>query len=286
MIKPNQLINIMPYGSNIQYYQKLGYKFEKGESISVSPEQLPKGSKIKIKVICDKCGTEYEIENKFYWKSREKHNGKNYCIHCVHDITEVKNNKKKLLINQYGVENVFQLDDTKIKIRQTCQEKYNCTNPMQSNLIRQKTEETMIQRYGVKHPLQSPIFQEQFANTLSQHGNVKTSSQQYEIYKLLSQVYKDCELNYVEGKFFLDCRIVVDSVPVDIEYDGDYWHKNQQADIKRDKLLQKKGYKVLRIRSKRLLPSKDELIKSINQLINSDKNFLQINLADIQNETI
>ena len=43
--------------------------------------------------------------------------------------------------------------------------------------------------------------------------------------------------------------------------------------IKRDKIVQKMGYKVLRIKGSSNIPKEEELLSQINELINSDQNY-------------
>ena len=57
---------------------------------------------------------------------------------------------KKNNLEKYGVENVFQLDSTKEKSKNTCIEKYGFDNQNKSRIIREKIENTCIEKYGKK----------------------------------------------------------------------------------------------------------------------------------------
>lgn len=103
-------------------------------------------------------------------------------------------------------------------------------------------------------------------NILYQNGKIPASSQQRYLCDLL-----EGELNYRIGRYFVD--ILIDDKIV-IEYDGSgHWLQSRygdktveeidEGDIKRDKDIIDRGYKVIRIVSKEdLLPS-DEVIKSL-----------------------
>ena len=78
----------------------------------------------------------------------------------------------------------------------------------------------------------------------------------------------------------LDIFIEVNGVKIDIEYDGSYWHQNQQKDIKRDKFLQSHGFKTLRVRSGHLLPNEQELFDAIDYLVSTEHHFKEIVLSD------
>ena len=79
----------------------------------------------------------------------------------------------------------------------------------------------------------------------------------------------------------LDIMIDIGDCKIDIEYDGWYWHKdNKLADFKRDKVVQKYGYNVIRVLSKQLIPTMDQLEDAINDIIINKKHFIQIILPD------
>ena len=88
------------------------------------------------------------------------------------------------------------------------------------------------------------------------------------------------ELNYVLSSLFLDlCLFIDDGIKIDIEYDGSYWHKDSQKDRRRDEFVKSQGFKILRIRSGHLLPTKEQLKEAIDKLING-YNFIAITLKD------
>ena len=76
----------------------------------------------------------------------------------------MQKNLKQKIFEKYGVYNISQVNEIKLKKEQTCLEHYGCKNPSQSKEIQQKKEDTCIEHYGVSHPLQS----EQVLNKLKQ----------------------------------------------------------------------------------------------------------------------
>ena len=64
--------------------------------------------------------------------------------------------------------------------------------------------------------------------------------------------------------------IKVDGVLIDVEYDGWYWHQDENKDNERDKFVISNGYKVFRIKGGLKNPSKTQIIQNISDLINSE----------------
>lgn len=57
--------------------------------------------------------------------------------------------KEKLFI-KYGVENQYQIEETKIKLKKTWLENYGVDNPSQSKEIKERKKETCLKNYGVE----------------------------------------------------------------------------------------------------------------------------------------
>ncbi len=82
MLKENQIIKIRWVGANRKHYENLGYKFTKyNDFFEVQLEHLLKCSNVKVKVICDYCGKEYETTYNHYLEGISKNN-KNACSSC------------------------------------------------------------------------------------------------------------------------------------------------------------------------------------------------------------
>ena len=83
----------------------------------------------------------------------------------------------------------------------------------------------------------------------------------------------DCDLNKPCDSCFLDCAIVYNSINIDVEYDGEYWHQDEQQDRRRDEFVKSQGYKILRIRGRYDIPTKEQLVQHIEELVNSQHTF-------------
>ena len=58
-----QTVKVRTNAIMCKYYREKGYKFEKcGDIIEVNVLDLPKGSHKMVKVVCDICGKEREIQ--------------------------------------------------------------------------------------------------------------------------------------------------------------------------------------------------------------------------------
>ena len=76
-----------------------------------------------------------------------------YCNIC----SKIKHQSKikEVVLNKYGVENVFQMKEIKDKIKNTNLLKYGVEYPNQNQEIRNKTKNTCLEKYGVENPLKS-----------------------------------------------------------------------------------------------------------------------------------
>lgn len=109
-----------------------------------------------IKFICKKCGREVEIK-----KYKD-----DICFACK---------RKETMKKRYGVENPFQLDYVKEKIKQTNLERYGVVNPGQIKVNKKNKEEkrikTNLEKYGVRNPLELKEIQEKIEKTnLEKYG--------------------------------------------------------------------------------------------------------------------
>ena len=90
----------------------------------------------------------------------------------------------------------------------------------------------------------------------------------------------DGELNAPLGRHRIDVAKTVDDIRIAIEYDSWFFHgKKEENDRAKDEVLLNDGWRVLRIRSNRLVPSKCQLDEAIEQLVDGDT-YLDIVLDD------
>jgi hypothetical protein len=195
-------------------------------------------------------------------------------------LDEVKEKIKQTCIEKYGVEYYSQNDDCKNKTIATNMEKYGVPHSMQCQEVKQKAIETNLRKYGFANPIQHPDVQQKVRMSLMENGTGKASAQQIQLHEIIKKKYPEALLNYPFSTCSLDVFIEIDGVKIDCEYDCWYWHQDQQRDIKRDKFLQSKGFKTLRIKSGRLLPTEQELFSAIDYLVNTEHHLKEIVLSD------
>ncbi len=121
---------------------------------------------------------------------------------------------------------------------------------------------------GKKHPnygRKRPDASEYMLNGGAAHAAsfVKNPSKsQVELYKLIKSLYPDSMLNYPSLNRVID--IAIPDQMIAIEYDGSYWHQDQEADETRQKELEAIGWKFLRYYD--YVPSIDELEKDLRKM--------------------
>lgn len=270
--------------ANKKKYIEKGYKFTKiGEEFAVDIVDLLCYSDIPVSVVCDYCGKEIRQTYKNYVKSSAK--GKDCCFSCskiktkennlskygrtsTNGLEYVKEKRKNTCLNKYGVENPSSLDFVKEKKINTNKNKYGTDWYVQSKDF----ENMCVKKFGVKNPMQCAENQNKAANTLMNNGNVPVSKEELKMCAQIAKIFgKDnIQTSVNVNKFILDCVLTVDSIEIDIEYDGHYWHKNRRDyDRHRNAAIIKSGYKVLRIESNGNMPKDEEIMESINTLLNT-----------------
>lgn len=298
MLVDQQLVEVKIGTKNFQHYKHLGYDVRIGDSICVPVEHLTDGSHAMIQLICDVCGTRIERAYYDYLQKRksdivemdvclacknkktEQSNLIKYGTACVFQSESIKNKIKDTNLQKYGVENPFQSEDIKDKIKSTCLNKYGAEYFSQTDMHKIKTKQTCMERYGVEFPNQSPEVKEKSLKTFAQNESIKTSTQQRKVYEIIQKKYPEAILNYAFSNCLLDVFVCVNNIKLDIEYDGWFWHQDQQQDIKRDKFLQSNGFKTLRIRSGHLVPDEHEIFDAIDELVTTQHCFREIILPD------
>jgi hypothetical protein len=181
MIISKSIIINKPTGKYYKYYKDLGYDVSK-EKIEIDIKHLSLGSKYKIDVECNYCKMIKKIDYNSYNKSTNK--GK--LIYCCKRCGSIKH--KEVFLEKNGVENPFQLEEIKEKIKKTNLEKYgvenytkteeylekskktslsnwNVDNPSKSDIIKNKKINTLLKNWGVENPLQSEEIREKIKNT-------------------------------------------------------------------------------------------------------------------------
>ena len=85
--------------------------------------------------------------------------------------------RRKTNLERYGVENPFQSEEKKLKIKETLIQTYGVEHPLQSEELKAKAKDTMLNKYGVKHALQSEELLNKARNTsIERHGGYALGS--------------------------------------------------------------------------------------------------------------
>jgi len=205
-------IEIKTTNKNISHYKNLGYDIKSGDVIIINVEDLPKTSKLKINVSCDKCNEKYNISYFSYLRNTEnddiyhckkcsgircketnidkygvdhplkldkfkdkikKTNFKKYGVEYTMQNIEVKNKYKKTILEKYGTSEYMQTDDFKEKSINTLMKKYGVDSPLKNEKIKKKVENTCLERYQSKSPLSSKIIIDKISKTKNEKYNDK-----------------------------------------------------------------------------------------------------------------
>lgn len=155
-------VEIMP-SVNIQYYKNKGYDAKYKVPLVVKIEDLPKGSHIKVEVLCDMCHKNtMTVVYKSYNNVVER-TGNYVCKECSPKKHE------QTILKKYGVKSYTQTKEHHEKVRQTSLEKYGVEHPLQSQTVIDKRMTTNLERYGVEHFPQTKEFKEKQANAMIEH---------------------------------------------------------------------------------------------------------------------
>lgn len=154
------------------------------------------------------------------------------------------------------------------KRKETYLKNLGVKHPMQSEKIKRKRELTWIKKYGVDNPAkiisnrdrQSKVMREGRAAFMNSF--IKNPSKpQIELYNMVKEIYPDAKSNYTCLSYSID--IVIPSLRIAIEYDGSYWHKDKEKDLKRQLKIEQEGWKFFRFED--YIPTKVEL-ESLNEM--------------------
>ena len=294
MLLPNQYAIVRWHPRNKEYYINKGYVFTKmKEEFQVKVEDLPPQSHALVKAQCDFCGEIISIKFQNYnnrgkfsedcackkcrSKKAKQSFQKIYGVNWNFQAEEVKEKANKTFVEKYGVEHYSQLSEYLEKTRSTCLKKYGKESYTQTEEYRQRKMKHNLEKYGVPYHTQAPEVKRKILESFENNSTAKTSKPQLELYEKLKTLYGCCELNKSCIYYSLDCVIEVDNIKIDVEFDGEYWHKNRKRqDYIRDQFVKKQGYKIIRIKGNCQIPNDDDLVKAINCLIQTDKTWIEL----------
>jgi len=135
-------------GGSINFLKNIGYDVKFYDRIEIPIEHLSVNSHVKINCKCDICGN---IKNMTYqtYLNKIKFDQKYYCYKCSH----IK--RTKVIIEKYGVNNVFQLEDTKIKMKKSFIDRYGADHPLKNKDVIDHMKATNIKKYGCENVFQN-----------------------------------------------------------------------------------------------------------------------------------
>lgn len=249
--------------------------------------QNPSANKKAREAFKDKYGVDNPIQVQEFKEKAEATNLNRYNAKNVFSSDKIQEKIKNSLLKNYGVDNPSK--DLKIReiAQETCKKNYGVAFPLQNNEIKEKQQATCLEKYGFKNAMQNPEIKTKAATALLNIDAIPTSSQQLKLFELCKIIIHEfdndasVELNVQESFTILDIKILFSTgVKIDVEYDGWYWHQDANKDRRRDEFLKNRGYKILRIRSGKLLPAEEELKESFEYLLKEDNKFSQIILKD------
>lgn len=293
MLIEDQKIKTKIGGKTIKHYKELGYQATCREEIVVPINHLPKTSHEHVNIMCDRCGDIFDREYRCYLDLHKRRGG-DFCYRCSNETTRaqtclerygvsnpgqseaVREKMKKTCLERYGVENVSSREETKQKKMRTCYKNYGVRCGLLVPGAREKLKESNRKKYGTDYPFQSDMFWEKYF----ENREILDSKQQKSLYDKLTENNYFPKYNVIVDRCILDIVVELNNAKINIEYDGWYWHQDQQKDRRRDEFLKQKGYKILRIKGGHKLPDDTEFFNAINKLAHNDHSYKEIILSD------
>lgn len=178
----DKTVNITSVGSNIKRLNSLGYNVKYGDHIEIPVEHLSLNSHMRINCKCDICGKEKIMTYQSYI-NKTKYDNKYYCSKC----SNVK--RTKVINEKYGVNNVFQLQETKEKMKKSFMEKYGVDHPNKSKDVMDKMKNTNVERYGCENVFQNESIKDRIKKTNINNLGVEYPSQNKDVKN------KSCQTN-------------------------------------------------------------------------------------------
>lgn len=131
----DEYIDIKITNRNITHFKNLGYSVIFNKLCNVKIKDLCNNSLIKVNVSCDHCNNVEYASYDHYLSSFNKHDGLYFCGKCRQE------GYKYMLKKKYGVENVFQLEKVKEKIKKSFNEKYGVDHVSKIKDVKSKIKE-------------------------------------------------------------------------------------------------------------------------------------------------
>jgi hypothetical protein len=222
------------------------------------------------------CTKNYGVSNPGQSKIIQERMGntcfKNLGVRIPFQSQKIKNKIKFSLINSVGVDNPMKYKKYKEKMCKSTFNHFGVNWSFQSPIVREKTKLVLLKKYGVDNIAKTLKEREKRRKIASEWLGVYACSKvsnpskpQLVLFEMVKEIFPEAEIEYWIENVRRKIDIVIKEIMIAIEYDGSYWHQDKEADYNRQKSLEEFGWKFLRYVDK--IPSKDELVKDIQNLI-------------------
>jgi len=168
-----QIHKVKIYGNNKKFYRKCGINCKYGDIIEIKSSELNPDSNEIVSCICEECQKEVKVPFKQYMRCKRGFVCSSKC--------RIKRTKK-FLKEKYNVNNISQLNISKIKKIEKCRKKYGVDNISQSDIIKNKKMNTSIKHFGVDNVSKSLIIKNKKIATSRKHYGVDYPFQSKEVH--------------------------------------------------------------------------------------------------------
>lgn len=199
------------------------------------------------------CLEKYGVDN--YFKTPEcRQKLSEYCaengVEYVMQIQENKIKAKNTWLENYGVDHPLKSEEVKNKIKETNQERYGCSYPIQNKEIKEKISKTCLEKYGYKSYLETESCKkdlekwslENYGVTnifhLPQNSNYGKKQKEIEDFLSSNNLSFSSNRNILKGR---EIDLYNDNLKLGIEFCGLYWH-NELSPQPRNKWYHYKKY--------------------------------------------
>lgn len=163
-------------------------------------------------------------ENLFSQKSRNKAK-ENVCKSYTENKELILDKIKSTYVEKYGVDNISQLQEIKLKKQNTCLQKFGYPHAAQNSDIKQKMINTFQEKYGTNHPLLNEHVKQKALQTMKKKGVVQSQSiLESRFFNTLKELFgtDDVEQHILCNNWNID--FYIRSLDVYVQFDGVYWH--------------------------------------------------------------
>jgi len=187
---------------NKEHFKNLGYDID-NKFINVRVEHLNKGSHVIVKIKCDECEIEKEIQYFAYIKYLSRSKDSKYRCGKCNQI-----DRKSTNIERYGEDSPIKIKEFRDNRNKTIIDKYGTDHPCKNKDVKNKIFNTNLERYGVKYvPLNEEIRDKIIKTNYIKYGGVSNLSSRIERDKI-----EDIMLDRYGFKYSLQIKSIRDVI--------------------------------------------------------------------------